>query len=175
MDNEGWSRPLPKRPYRPTDHQLHVPVVALTTTIDLLRAVHRVETGVLWYGPADHHGGTVAYVVAPPQSMSWGNYHISAHALATLVQRLPDGWRPLAQIHSHPGHCVQHSRYDDEMTSSRRALSLVFPCYGSITEPFPRGIGIHEWQDGYWYLLDLEDATRRVVLTEGTVRVEDLR
>ena len=107
--------------------------------------------------------------------MTRGNYTIPADALAEVVYRLPDDWKPLAQVHSHPGKRVEHSSYDDRMMSSRRALSLVFPVYGRSDEPFPVGIGIHEWQNDYWHLLDLASAEGRVVIVNGTVQVEDMR
>ena len=117
----------------------------------------------------------MAYVVAPRQRMSWGNYYISAQALGEVVHKLPSNWKPLAQVHSHPGMSVEHSNYDDRMVSSRRVLSLVFPSYGRGGRPFPFGVGMHEWQGNYWHLLDVEMAQRRVVVVGGSVRVEDLR
>ncbi|HJU08321.1 MAG TPA: hypothetical protein VJ727_07570 [Rhodanobacteraceae bacterium] len=117
----------------------------------------------------------MAYVVAPRQRMSWGNYLVSAQALTEVVRRLPDIWKPLAQIHSHPGANVEHSRYDDEMASSRKALSMVFPFYGNHAPAFPSGVGVHEWQNEYWHLLDEQSAKARVILVPGEVQVEDLR
>jgi hypothetical protein len=113
--------------------------------------------------------------VAPLQKMSWGNYSISTESLTEVVQQLPADWKPLAQIHSHPGRNVEHSSYDDRMVCSRRVLSLVFPCYGRGIEAFPRNVGIHEWQNGYWHLLDPASAEQRVALIDGDVRVEDMR
>ena len=77
--------------------------------------------------------------------------------------------------YSHPGARVEHSNYDDQMASSRRALSLVFPHYGRLTQPFPADVGVHEWQNDYWHLLALHQAAQRVVLVDGDVRAEDLR
>lgn len=177
MDSEdALFRPAPAQPYQPVKLQLRVPTEALTATLMLLQRAGRCESGLFWYGPKDTIGnGTVMWVVAPRQRMAWGNYHISAEALAEIVYRLPDDWKPLAQVHSHPGSDVEHSNYDDRMASSRRALSLVFPCYGRPIAPFPNGVGVHEWQSGYWHLLDLECATRRVVVIGGAVKVEDFR
>lgn len=107
--------------------------------------------------------------------MTWGNYAISPQALGQIVARLADGWKPLAQIHSHPGIGVEHSNYDDKMISSRKILSLVFPRYGHFAGRFPSGVGVHELQDGYWHLLDEADAMRRVVIIAGEVKIEDLR
>ncbi len=177
MDNEDdLRRPPPKRPYRPGNVQLRIPEAALFATLDILQRAGRRESGLFWYGPRDGAGnGKVAFVVAPRQRMSEGNYWIPAEAMAEIVHGLPESYRPLAQIHSHPGGGVEHSNYDDRMMSSRKALSLVFPFYGHIRKPFPGGIGIHEWQEDYWYLLEPPYAATRVVVTEGKAEVKDLR
>lgn len=174
-DSERF-RPPPPSPYRPVAVQLRLPATALAATLALLQAAGQRESGLFWYGRRDSDGnGTVAYVVAPRQRMSWGNYAVSTDELTEIVQGLPDDFRPLGQIHSHPRAGVEHSRYDDRLTSSKRALSLVFPHYGLYRAKFPADVGVHEWQDGYWHLLDLDIATRRVILVEGTARVEDRR
>lgn len=177
MDSEeDFFRLPPPCPYEPVDLELKVPAHAVAVTAALLRRAGRRESGLLWYGPRDTAGnGRVAYVVAPRQRMTWGKYNIPADALAEVVHRLSNDWKPLAQVHSHPGRHVEHSSYDDRMVSSRRVLSLVFPSYGRGTTPFPMGIGIHEWQNDYWHLLDPIAAARRVVIVDGTVRVEDMR
>jgi hypothetical protein len=177
MENEDeLRRPPPPRPYEPTGLRLSVPTSALSGTLALLQGAGRRESGVFWYGTRDAAGnGVVRYAVAPRQRMTWGNYLVSPEALAEVVHRLQDDWKPLAQIHSHPGIRVEHSNYDDRMMSSRRALSLVFPAYGRSKSPFPNGVGIHEWQNDYWHLLDEADAQRRVVVGDGNVKIEDFR
>jgi hypothetical protein len=61
------------------------------------------------------------------------------------------------------------------MVISHRVLSLVFPFYGRGSGSFPVGVGVHEWQNEYWHLLDFELTQRRVLIIDGTARVEDLR
>jgi hypothetical protein len=169
-------RPPAPLSYKPTGLQLSVPAAAVSGTLALLQRAGRRESAVFWYGTRDAAGnGIVRYAVAPRQRMTWGNYWVSPEALAEVVHRLPDDWRPLAQTHSHPGIRVEHSNYDDRMMSSRRALSLVFPAYGRPRRSFPHGVGVHEWQSDYWHLLDEADARRRVVVTEGNVKIEDFR
>jgi hypothetical protein len=177
MDVEDdFLRPPPPQPYRPVDAQLYVPADAVIATADLLRRAGQRESAVFWYGPREAPGaGTVAYVVAPRQRMSWGNYSVSPEGLAEVANRLAKDWRPLAQVHSHPGARVEHSMYDDHALSSRRALSLVFPFYGQVVEPFLQGVGVHEWQNGYWHLLERSLAQRRVVVCDGELKIEDLR
>jgi hypothetical protein len=179
LDSEdafGWRRARPTKPYVLPSSILRVPASGLRATVIFLQSAGQNESGVMWYGTKDNHGnGNVLYVVAPRQRMSWGNYHISAEALGAVVHGLRDGWRPLAQTHSHPGSFVEHSLYDDQMISSHNILSLVFPSYGRGSTRFPIGIGVHEFQHNYWYLLSDEYAARRVVVTEGDCLSEDLR
>ena len=175
-EEDNLFRPQPPSPYQLVEARLRLPAGALSASLALLQAAGRRESGLFWYGPRDADGGgTVAYVVAPRQRMSWGNYSVSTDALTEVVQALPEGFKPLAQIHSHPGAHVEHSGYDDRMVSSKRALSIVFPYHGRARGAFPHGVGIHEWQADYWHLLDSPIATQRVVIVEGAVRVEDRR
>lgn len=173
---DTFRRVPPTVPYRPGTLVLRVPKQALAATVELLQRAGKKESGVLWYGPRDSAGnGTVVYVVAPRQEMSWGNYHISAEELARVVHGLSGDWKPLAQVHSHPGILIEHSPYDDRMAISTRVLSLVFPNYGRKAKTFPTGIGVHECQDGYWHLLNPATARRRIIVTGGEVKVEDFR
>lgn len=161
--DSGWRIP-PAKPYRAGELVLQVPADALEATILMLRAAGARESGLFWYGRRGEQVSTVSSVRAPKQRMMPYNYHVDAAAMTEMGASLADDLRPLAQVHSHPGGIVEHSPYDDEMASSRRALSLVFPHYGQVRGRWPEGIGIHEWQDGYWHLLPASLATTRVVL-----------
>ena len=110
--------------------------------------------------------------------MNWGNFDVTAQAMIEMADRVDGrGWRNLAQVHSHPARSTEHSWYDDEMIASKRSLSLVFPYYGRTAARWPDGIGIHEWQDGFWHLLGSGAATRRVAIIDDFEldHVEDLR
>ncbi len=169
-------RPAPSRLYQPAAARLEIPLSGLKATILLLQRAGRRESGLFWYGTKDAAGnGRVNYVVAPQQRMGWANYSISAKSMTDIVNGLHEGWRPLAQVHSHPGAGVEHSNYDDRMASIRSALSVVYPNYGHLRGAFPDGIGIHEFQNNYWYLLDHETASRRVQVCDGEVGVDDFR
>ena len=152
-------------PYSPVDACLEVPIDAIEATLALLRAAGARESGLFWYGPRAGAGGVVRSIRAPRQVMHPFNYTVDTAALSEMTAGLPDDFRTLAQIHSHPGPSVEHSRYDDEMVGSRRALSLVFPNYGLVTRAWPQGVGVHEFQDGYWHLLTDDEAAARVRLT----------
>lgn len=178
MDDDMGVRRRSTLRYRQSDAILAVPASALRATLALLQASGAKETCVFWYGPRAADGsGDVAAVIAPKQQMRPGNYLVSAAAMSEMVNLVTEsGWKPLAQIHSHPGRNVEHSPYDDRMVSTRRALSLVFPLYGHWQRQWPLGVGVHEHQDDYWHLLSDDAATRRVkVISEGSAVVKDLR
>ena len=79
-------------------------------------------------------------------------------------------------IHSHPGVFVEHSRFDDDMTPSRRAVSIVFPCYGNWHAPWPKSLGVHSYSGNYWHLLSDADAAQRVSVDDGAQAIwMDLR
>lgn len=175
-DEDPERRPLPPQPYQSSTSCVSVPILALEGTLSLLRRAGRYESSVFWYGIKDATGNAaVTYVVAPQQLSRPRNYHVPAASVSDMVRRLRPGWKPIAQIHSHPGDNVEHSNYDDRMAISTKALSLVVPRYGHWSGTFPERIGVHEWQDGYWHLLTLTEARTRVRLVSNEVTVEDLR
>ncbi|WP_156936441.1 Mov34/MPN/PAD-1 family protein [Mesorhizobium sp. LNJC394B00] len=147
-----WRDPAPG-PYVPIGSVLRLPPTAISATRELLQREGRRESCVFWYGERDGDTALVRSVRAPTQRSMPGNYHVEPDAISEMVRDLPEGWKPLAQIHSHPGMGTEHSRYDDRMISSRRILSIVFPIYGVPAAPWPQGIGVHEWQNDYWHML----------------------
>lgn len=174
LADEGWRLP-PATPYSPKGATLRVPQEAVVATYRLLQAAGQLESCLFWYGLREGGDGIVTTVRAPEQRSTRFNYHVDEAALSRMAATIPDELRPLAQIHSHPGRLVEHSPYDDEMVASRRALSLVFPHYGREPSAWPVGIGVHEWQDGYWHILPESIAALRVLVIDGPVDVEDLR
>jgi len=176
MLDESIFRGPPPRPYKLGDARLYVPLDALKATLASLRRSGALESCVFWYGQRSGDEATVAAVLTPRQIMRARNYDVSASAFREMVELLDDGWKPLAQIHSHPGRSVEHSLYDDKMVSSHRALSIVFPYYGRWNGNWTDGTGIHEWQGDYWHLLEGPAAQARVRLVEGELTlVRDLR
>lgn len=178
IDESVLWRPRPPSPYVLSGKMLSVPPIALTTTIEKLRRTGAVEAACLWLGPLDDDGnGQVAAVVIPKQVNRPRNYAVPGEAMvevsALARQR---GWTVVAAIHSHPGTSVEHSTYDDQMTPSRRAVSIVVPNYGHWIGPWPRGLGVHEYAGRYWHLLSERDAQLRVRFVDGLpLQVADLR
>jgi hypothetical protein len=171
-------RPRPPSRYVPTGKVLTVPAQTLARTAAVLRAAGLVESACLWLGTLDEDGnGLVKALVVPTQVNRPGNYSVPGEAMqkvADLARR--QAWTVVGAIHSHPGKGVEHSRYDDEMTPSRRAVSLVVPRYGHWTDLWPRGLGVHEYFEKYWHLLPEEYARLRVVLSDAPeVQTFDLR
>ncbi|MCZ2113446.1 MAG: Mov34/MPN/PAD-1 family protein [Anaerolineae bacterium] len=170
------SRPL--TPYVPTGKVLSVPSAALATTIAKLRRTGAVEASCLWLGSLDKDGnGQVAAVAVPKQFNRPRNYAVPGEAMVEVSALARSrGWTVVAAIHSHPGASVEHSVYDDEMTPSRRAVSIVFPYYGHWSGPWPSGLGVHEYMRKYWYLLSEREAQLRVRFFENLpIYVADFR
>ena len=172
-------RPAPDQPYRRPSAVLHLPEAALEMTASLLRSYRCLEAACFWYGTRDAvDNGFVTAVVVPIQTNKWGNYRVSGKCVSAMsAATRPSGWLCLAQVHSHPGSFVQHSEYDNEHASSQRILSVVFPTYGHWNSEWPHGIGIHEFQNGFWHQLSLEDADQRVQLRRDCTQIAflDLR
>jgi proteasome lid subunit RPN8/RPN11 len=170
-------RPAPPSRYAPTGKVLTVPKQTLAHTAAVLRSVGMVESACLWLGTLDGDGnGLVNAVVSPRQVNRPTNYSVPGEAMLQVAALARErGWTVVGAVHSHPGKGVEHSRYDDEMTPSRRAVSIVMPHYGHWTEPWPRGLGVHEYFAQYWHLLSDEHAQRRVALSDEPGQVIDLR
>jgi hypothetical protein len=176
QDEDCLPRPPSPRPYQPTSAVLVVSPATVKATRNLLQRAGRNEACVFWYGERHGEISRVLSVRAPAQKSFRGNYHVEPDSMSRMVRDLPESWRPLAQIHSHPGLDAEHSRYDDRMMSSRKILSIVFPVYGASTAPWPRGLGVHEWQIDYWHMLSPQQIQARLSLQEiDDLDVRDFR
>ncbi|RUM13496.1 hypothetical protein EFD56_27980 [Rhizobium phaseoli] len=176
QDEDFLRRPAAPQPYSLTPAILYLSSDAVHATHKLLQRAGRNESCVFWYGERHGDNASVHSIRAPVQRSRRGNYHVEPESMSEMVRDLRAAWRPLAQIHSHPGVEVEHSRYDDAMVSSRRILSIVFPYYGRPIANWPSDIGVHEWQLNYWHMLSSADAMARVRLREfADVEVRDFR
>lgn len=170
-------RPAPCRPYQVNTAKLLIPRSALEQTLSILQSAKRIETCCFWYGRETEEGSAlVAAVVVPKQRGTWGNYDVAPAAmLAVSHATRAEGLVNLAQVHSHPSANVEHSLYDDRRAASRGILSIVFPSYGNWRGPWPRGVGVHEFQIDYWHLLSEDVAAHRAIIDVGAVKLIDLR
>lgn len=164
-------------PYIETELVLGIGSSCIEATLHMMQRCGRRESCVFWFGERTKAGGSVRAVIAPRQKMNWGNFDVSRAAMVEMADYVDGrGWRPLAQVHCHPGTNVEHSWYDDEMIASKRALSVVFPHYGAGGHTWPRGVGVHEWQDGFWHMLGTDAAARRVAVYALELElIKDLR
>jgi|GWRWMinimDraft_16_1066024.scaffolds.fasta_scaffold00007_76 proteasome lid subunit RPN8/RPN11 len=162
-------RTRPPSSYAPTGKVLTVPAQTLVRTAAVLRAAGAVESACLWLGSLDEAGnGLVKALVVPMQVNRPRNYSMPGSAMLGVAEfARAQSWTVVGAIHSHPGVGVEHSTYDDEMTPSRRAVSIVMPRYGEWSGPWPRGLGIHAYFEKYWHLLSDEHARQRVILTDA--------
>jgi hypothetical protein len=178
FEGGGWRSP-PKTGYRRTGQTLSVPAKAIALAFDIFSryAAARLEAGIFFYGDRVEDGNAIVKaVVVPEQTNRWGNYHVTGDAMAAVALATRSyHWLNLSQIHSHPGRDVEHSPYDDEQANSRHALSFVFPSYGGSPKSWPKDIGVHEWQGGYWHLLSEAHARVRVSPVNGDAILIDLR
>jgi hypothetical protein len=154
-------------------------VIEATLKAHSLYRQRKLESCCFWYGrKLSDNRKKVEAVVIPSQQNSWGNYSITSDAMAHVSELTrPLGLVNLAQIHTHPGKLVEHSAYDDKMANSRKALSIVLPSYGASGFSWPEDIGIHEFQEGYWYRLSHEQSLLRIAIEKnyGPITLIDAR
>lgn len=118
----------------------------------------------------------MTHVVFPKQVNNRRNFMVPAEAIAEMsAATRPLGIINRAQLHTHPGRWVGHSQYDDDHAISRNALSIVIPYYGNATGAWPKGIGVHEFQNEMWHLMNTQEKARRIHLVEGEINLIDLR
>lgn len=157
---------------------IHPDVFRLTRIAFERTHEQKLEGGLFWYGPRVAGQSTVAAIVIPVQVNRPGSYHVSGEAMELVSDRTRDqGWRNLAQVHTHPGKAVSHSPYDDEQVVSRHALSLVLPDYGATFGDWRKAVGVHEFADGRWQRWDELKVARRIVVSSRCLApsVIDLR
>jgi hypothetical protein len=137
----------------------------------------RVEGCCFWYGSkTDSDAVTVTHVVFPKQINNRQNFTVPSEAIGEMSAAT----RPMniinrAQIHTHPSRWVGHSPYDDDHAISRNALSIVLPRYGATVDAWPKGVGVHEFQNGAWHRLSSRQTSQRIRIVESEVILIDLR
>jgi hypothetical protein len=142
-------------------------------------ARRRREAFALLYGTrgaADGGADAVRALVVPRQLGYRGRYLVPHAAMADAsAATISHGWVTLGQVHSHPSGNVEHSSYDDRHAVSLRAISIVLPFYGRYPGSWPRQIGVHEHQDGWWHLLTAQQAAARITLAAAPLQIIDLQ
>jgi hypothetical protein len=122
----------------------------------------RVEAGVYWYGIRNLEAAAACSVGIPRQVNRRANFTVAADDLAALTRVMSEPLVVIAQLHTHPGKDTRHSSWDDDLTVSRKILSIVLPEYGR--DPKLEEAGIHECLDGGWLRLERREVADRIVL-----------
>lgn len=173
-------RPKPPSAYRPSGRQLIGPpnLPAALASVFQPFAIRRLEACCFLFGEETGPIQEVKLIAIPPQKNSRGNYSVPSDGTRKMALALSGkGLAYLAQVHTHPGVGVEHSRYDDAHANSTRGFSIVLPRYGADHRPWPQGVGIHEFQGGYWHLIPASVGAALVPLdpTLGPATILDLR
>lgn len=154
------------------DKQLPVAVISdslLIRTADLLAsfAAERDAEGVVyWFGIEAGMKAIITTLAVPDADTRYGCVLTTPEANARVLTAMVG--TPLVligQAHSHPGHKIRHSRFDDEHTFARHegALSIVVPYFGR------RGIevnrcGIHRYINGQFRVVGRRELSRHLVV-----------
>lgn len=144
----------------------------LSRTADLLAsfATEREAEGVVyWLGIEAGMQAIITTLAVPDANTRYGCVLTTPEANARVLAAMVG--TPLVligQAHSHPGHKVRHSRFDDEHTFARHegALSVVVPYFGR------RGIrinrcGVHRYINGQFRMVGRVDLPRHIVVIPG--------
>jgi hypothetical protein len=164
-----------------TFNTLWVPRWILDRTWTLLRqdGLKGVESTVLWGGRRFDGDAVVMAILSPTGadvSFSRGLVRVGPDTTAEMGRWLrSQGLRGLAQVHTHPGSWIDHSRTDDDfpIVSSEGFISIVWPRYATLPARDVSDLGVHRLLGGRWrrYYGDEAATLIRVVESEAAVWV----
>jgi proteasome lid subunit RPN8/RPN11 len=152
----------------------------LTQTLTALQSFGDAEGAhegvVYWAGRATDTEWVVTTVIVPEAVTTRGSFRTSAAANARVVAHLASADLVLlAQVHSHPGTVVDHSRGDDQgaLMPYPEFLSIIVPNYGS-TSLWPLDYcGVHRFEHGQFRRLPKNEVAatfRRIPMLLGEAR-----
>lgn len=158
-------RDPPTGAYTPNDRTLtmHPAVLEALREVAVAFAADQLEWCALLYGTRHPAGADVERVVVPVQENHRTYYNVTGDAMAAASALAGDRLL-VCQVHAHPGVDVEHSTIDDEKAASLKALSLVLPHYGTRL-PAIDGLGVHDYQQHYWHLLDDPFGRKKINVT----------
>ena len=132
------------------------------------------EGVVYWFGIEDTRAAVVTTLVVPNADTTAGSVRtspeVNAEALS-VITGTPLVY--LGQAHSHPGHHVKHSCFDDEQTFARfdGAISVVVPWFGRYGFHLPE-CGFYRHQSGRFREVNDVYKHLRVVPSSQDLRTE---
>jgi proteasome lid subunit RPN8/RPN11 len=127
-----------------------------------------------WAGHRAHNESFVTTVIAPFATTTSGSFVTSsasnAHVIAYLAKA---GLELLAQVHSHPGRFVGHSRGDDEraLMPYEGFLSIVVPDYARRGLMPLSTCGVHIFQAGTFRRMNETEIARCFHVVDETVNL----
>src|SRR5437867_1627638 len=135
--------------------------------------------GVVYWGGTETPGGPVVLTaLSPTAATTRGSFRTDADANTTLVLTLARLDLVLvAQVHSHPGDCVDHSDGDDSgaLVRFQGFWSLVVPQFARSGMQQLSRLGIHLYDAGQFRRLSSEAVTARVRILPGAVDLREDR
>lgn len=177
-DGTGTETTVPPSPYHCPSRKLLLPGELPDAVAHAFApaARRRREAFALLYGTRGSADADAVCALVVPRQLGYRGRYLVPHAAmaAASAATISHGWVTLGQVHSHPSGNVEHSWYDDRHAVSLRAISIVLPFYGRYPCSWPRQIGIHEHQDGWWHLLTARQAAARITLAATPLQVIDL-
>ena len=145
-----WRRRLPS-----VHPQILIHEAVLPETMRVLQrsrdAQSAHESIVYWAGKTTDSAWIITTSIAPTAVTTWGSFQTSAASNAEVITFLATHvLELLAQVHSHPGSCVDHSDGDDEgaLMPYENYLSLIVPNYAKKGMLPLTGCGIHCFNTG---------------------------
>ena len=130
---------------------------------------------VYWCGPESKSEILITTAFAPKAEHTRGSVYCDESSIGETM-RCARGYALAirAQVHSHPGPGSVHSDGDDDLvlTPWQGMLSSVVPRFGHHGLRPLASLGIHQYQEGCWMLIDCANARERITVVPGAV---DLR
>lgn len=128
-----------------------------------------------WAGKRAGDNSIVTTCIAPEASTTDGSFQTSSRTNAQIIMCLAqEGLELLAQVHSHPGSWVDHSRGDDKMALMpyEGFFSIVVPNYGYDGMWPLTQCGIHRFTSNRFRRLSKDEVEKAFRVTPGVL---DLR
>jgi hypothetical protein len=174
----------PKKLRSPRDNLSYIiPSKAVSHTERILREYGKRipphEGLVYWGGRREGNRITITLVIAPKTTSDYGRVITSPRSNFDVVRLLNEyNGVQVAQVHSHPGGCVDHSPGDDDLAAFKvnGLVSIVVPTYCRTGMMPLSSCGIHRYTNGEFIRLSPKyvKAHFRIDSSEGLV-LEDLR
>lgn len=159
-----------------------VPGKAVHDTERVLRAYgsepYPREGFAYWGGSRTKSGFEVKSVIAPRLDANFAGVRISAESNSRVVQALCEySIVELAQVHSHPGGWVDHSRGDDLMAPFKveGLVSIVVPDFCRRGMLPIEICGVHRFEGGRFVRLSSGHVKRSFIISRKSSAFYDLR